>query len=190
MLFRSYNVSPYIERCAVSLFEQTFERIEFVFVDDCSPDDSIAILNEVAERYPERKPHIKLIRHTSNRGIGASRNTLLENASGEYLMWVDSDDFIELDMVETMIAKAYRTDADIVFCSYFQNSLERKQYVQKIAFSESKNRILDSSFEQPSLWNKMFKLNLLLKNNLCFPLTINYGEDLSFVPREIGRAHV
>ena len=58
-----YNVSKYIEQCAVSLFEQTYDNIEYVFVDDCSPDDSIALLKKVMERYPKRKDQVKIVAH-------------------------------------------------------------------------------------------------------------------------------
>lgn len=64
-----YNVSKYIEQCAVSLFEQTYDNIEYVFVDDCSPDDSIALLKKVMERYPKRKDQVKIVAHEKSRAI-------------------------------------------------------------------------------------------------------------------------
>lgn len=70
-----YKVEKYIERCARSLFEQTLESIEFIFVDDCSPDQSIKILQSVLQEYPHRTPHTKIIRHERNRGLAAARNT-------------------------------------------------------------------------------------------------------------------
>jgi len=111
-----YNVSNYIERCAHSLFQQTFENIEYVFVNDCTPDDSIEKLQKVIEQYPNRKPFIKIVHHEKNRGLAAARNTAIDNSSGKYIQHIDSDDYIELDMIETMYKKAEKEQADIVVC--------------------------------------------------------------------------
>ncbi len=176
-----YNVSRYIERCAVSLFEQTFERIEFVFVDDCSPDDSIAILNEVAERYPERKPHIKLIRHSSNRGIGASRNTLLENASGDYLMWVDSDDFIEKNAVAFMLEHAQKNVADLLtsesYYIYYSNTQKNKYSQKSSACPFEYLADLSKRSSRAALWGTLSKRELWSVHAIRIPEGINYGED-------------
>ena len=75
-----YNVEKYIERCAVSLFEQTYENIEYVFVNDCTPDQSIKVLKHVLGRYPQRSSKTKVINHDRNRGVAASRNTALDKA--------------------------------------------------------------------------------------------------------------
>ena len=76
-----YNVKLYIERCVRSLMEQTLENIEFIFVNDCTPDDSMDILHYVLEEYPKRREQIKIIEHETNRGISAVRNTGLKNAT-------------------------------------------------------------------------------------------------------------
>ncbi len=109
-----YNVEKYIERCAVSLFEQDFEDIEYIFVNDCTPDNSIQILEEVIEKYPNRKSNVKIIHYKANKGLGSARKTGLEQATGEYVLHIDSDDWVELDMVLCLYNKAIETDADIV----------------------------------------------------------------------------
>ena len=96
-----YGVEHYIERCARSLFEQTYPDIEYVFVDDCSSDQSIAVLEKVMEDYPLRKPHVKIIHHERNKGLSAARNTALEASAGDYVMHVDSDDYIEKTLIKT-----------------------------------------------------------------------------------------
>ena len=70
-----YNVSKFIERCARSLFEQTFESIEYIFVNDCTPDDSITKLNKIIIDYPQRSKSIRIIEHETNRGLAAARNS-------------------------------------------------------------------------------------------------------------------
>ena len=81
-----YGVEKYIERCARSLFEQTMkEGIEFIFVDDCTPDRSMEILERVREEYPERTRQVKIVRHPENQGLTGARNTALKEAEGEFL---------------------------------------------------------------------------------------------------------
>ena len=80
-----YGVEKYIERCARSLFEQTMkDDIEFIFVDDCTPDKSIEILQKVLEEYPERKNQVKIIRHETNKGLTGARNTALKHVNVTY----------------------------------------------------------------------------------------------------------
>ena len=80
-----YNVEHFITRCATSLLEQTMKDVEFIFVDDVTPDKSIHLLQEVLGHYPERKEQVKLIRHVTNQGLPAARNSGLAVASGEYI---------------------------------------------------------------------------------------------------------
>ena len=93
-----YNVSAYIGRCARSLFEQTFDDIEYIFVNDCTPDDSMERLEAVIEQYPERAGQVKIINQEQNQGPGTARNVALLAASGEYVCCVDSDDYVEYNM--------------------------------------------------------------------------------------------
>lgn len=74
-----YGVEKYIERCAKSLLEQTYQDIEYIFVDDCSPDNSIDILNKVLSQYPTRKEQVKVIRHDKNLGSACTRNTAVRH---------------------------------------------------------------------------------------------------------------
>lgn len=80
-----YKVEKYIERCARSLFNQTLDDIEYIFVDDCSPDRSIEILNQVIGDYPRRKDQVQIIHHASNQGLALARQTGLKAATGEYI---------------------------------------------------------------------------------------------------------
>ena len=73
-----YGVEKYIERCAVSLFEQTYSNIEYIFVNDCTCDNSMGILKSILDKYPERKKQVKIIVHEQNKGLGAARNTAIK----------------------------------------------------------------------------------------------------------------
>lgn len=113
-----YGVEKYIERCARSLFEQTLEDMEFVFVDDCTKDNSIAILEKVILDYPKRKDQIKIIHHEQNKGLSHARETGVKNATGDYIGHCDSDDWVEKEMYEEMYLKAMQDNCDFVKCGH------------------------------------------------------------------------
>ena len=110
-----YNVEAYIERCLHSLFSQTLNDIEYIFVDDATPDSSIELIYKTIESYPNRRNQIKVLRHTYNRGLAAARTTGMREATGEYIISCDPDDYIEQDMYEKMYLRAVETSADIMF---------------------------------------------------------------------------
>ena len=128
-----YGVEKYIEKCARSLFEQTMkEGIEFIFVNDCTPDKSIEILEQVLSEYPQRKAQVKIIHHEKNGGPVAARNTAIVHAAGKYMICCDADDWIAPDLYETMYAKAVGTDADVVCCSMIIPPDWKCKRIQKI----------------------------------------------------------
>ena len=87
-----YNVEQYIERCLYTLFGQTMDDIEYIFVDDSSTDSSVKIINKSLELYPYRKVLTKILRHSSNLGVGAARTTGIKAATGDYIIHCDPDD--------------------------------------------------------------------------------------------------
>ncbi|MFK8275584.1 glycosyltransferase family 2 protein [Capnocytophaga cynodegmi] len=180
-----YGVAQFIERCAISLFEQTFVDIEYIFINDCTPDNSITILERVITRYPHRKPKVKIIQHKNNRGLAAARNTGVQNAIGEYILHVDSDDCLEVNMVELLYNKAIQEDADLVFCDYildFKNSSKKVEQVWDSDKQEFIKRILSAS-SAPSIWNKLSKKSLYTDYGIQAIEGINLGEDFLVVPK-------
>ena len=115
----TYNVEMYIERCLVSMFEQTMDDVEYIFVNDCTPDQSMQVLEEVIAKYPDRQKHIRIINHESNQGFSAARNTGLDAATGEYLYYADGDDWAEKTMLADMYAAAKEKDSEIVWCDFY-----------------------------------------------------------------------
>lgn len=113
-----FKVRNFIERCVCSLFEQTLTDIEYIFVDDASPDDSLDILKACLERYPDVR-QVKIIGHEKNRGLTAARNTGLRYATGEYIAHCDSDDYADRSMYQKLYDKASETNADLVFCDFY-----------------------------------------------------------------------
>lgn len=118
LLIPIYCVEKRIERCAVSLFEQTYENIEYIFVNDCTPDNSIGVLKMVMEKYPNRLSAVKIIDHEQNKGLASARNTAVDNAIGEFVLHVDSDDYLSVNAVEELINQQCLDDSDIVNSGY------------------------------------------------------------------------
>lgn len=110
-----YKVEAYIEKCARSLFAQTCADIEFLFVDDCSQDGSIAKLESVLKDYPARSTQVRILRHERNSGLIAARQTALRTATGDYVAHCDSDDWVDPEYYARMIAAAEVTGADLVY---------------------------------------------------------------------------
>lgn len=111
-----YKVEEYIERCARSLFGQTLEDIEYIIVDDCSPDGSMEIMERVLDQYPQRRAQVKILHNDVNRGQAYSRHKGIEAATGEYIIHCDSDDYVEKDIYEKLYSKAKAENLDMVIC--------------------------------------------------------------------------
>ncbi|MBS9768167.1 MAG: glycosyltransferase family 2 protein [Flavobacteriaceae bacterium] len=176
-----YNVEEYIERCAVSLFEQDFNDIEYIFINDCTPDNSIKILERVIEKYPNRKPNVKILHHEENKGLGSARNIGLQQAFGEYILHIDSDDWCEVNMVSSLYKKAKETDADIVGCDFYKSYKERdicfkQEYSEDI--EENLLQLLLNNKVVASVWSKIVRRDLYIKNKIYPPKNINFAEDL------------
>ena len=175
-----YGVEKYIERCARSLFEQTMtDGIEFIFVNDCTKDKSIAILERVLEEYPARKSQVKIIHHEQNSGLIAARNTGLAHAQGDYIIHCDSDDWVDLNMYKTMYNKAVETDADVVCCSHIEEYKNKKKTFSPVlanTICEYIEKNTGSNFN--SLWNKLYKSKIAQDKSLCLPKHIYMGEDI------------
>ena len=171
-----YNVENYIEQCARTLFEQTMEELELIFVNDHTPDNSMQILRHVVNDYPNRM--VKIIDLDTNKGVANARNIGLNNAVGEYIGFVDSDDWIEKDMFSSLYTCAQ--GKDICGCS-FVNEYPEKSIVFKQKYSSDKNENIKRLIEGdifPSLCTEIVRRGLYIKNNIRFYPNLNAAEDL------------
>ena len=180
-----FNVEPYVERCCRSLFEQTYENLEFVFVDDCSTDNSINIIEQVSSEYPSRRGQIQIVRHQKNRGLAASRNTALEVAKGDFLMLVDSDDWIEHNAVELLLQRQLQTNADIV---YGQTTAHYQDYDEDLIepyYNNKEEMILHSTrlVVDHVLWKRLYRRSLFVDNGIRWKEGWDYGEDHYMLPQ-------
>lgn len=175
-----YNVSNYIERCAHSLFQQTFEDIEYVFVNDATPDDSVEKLKKILEQYPNRQNQVKLLHHKENKGLASTRITALEASSGNYISIVDSDDYIELNMIELLYEKIVEDEADIAVCDIIVEYNNRSEYISDIIPDNKEDyltAIVRNSDTGVSLWNKLYRRELYEREDSRVPSGLNYMED-------------
>ena len=156
-----YNVEPYIARCARSLFGQTLKDLEYIFIDDCSPDGSMSILQDVLEEFPERKDQVKCIRMPHNSGLAVVRMQGLAMASGDYVIHCDSDDELAPDAYRSLYEKAVSGDYDIVICDYLL--VRDKQCSVKSQYAppgEELKSILTGKV-MGSVWSRLVRHSLL-----------------------------
>lgn len=137
-----YNVEAFIEKCARSIFGQTYTALEFVFVDDCCTDSSIAVLNRVINEYPCLKQHVNIIHHPQNSGLAAARNTAVAACHGDFVIHVDSDDWIDLEAIELLVKKQQETDADMVYTKGYYKHTQTSQWCNNDGWSTDKETTL------------------------------------------------
>lgn len=174
-----FNVEAYIQRCAICLFEQTYPIFEFIFIDDASPDNSIAILKNTIKEYPELEKKIKIITHDKNYGLATTRNTAISNAKGDFVFFVDSDDYIEKQTIEWMVNKQKETNADVIIGDFFlhtQDGIQEKRYPRSNKKEEQLLSILNTDIFH-SVWNKLMRRSLFVDNNIRAKEGNNFGED-------------
>jgi len=184
ILIPIYGVEAYIEKCAESLFRQTYCDIEYVFVNDCTPDDSIAILRNVASKYPHRQKNMRIVTHEENSGLAVSRLTGLAYATGEFIMFVDSDDYLELNAVEQLASIAENEGSDIVSGGFYHEFTGGKRLYESPP-SISKEEYLTLILKRQvkcNIWGRLYRRTLFNKG-ITFIKGINNGEDYVVVSR-------
>lgn len=175
-----YGVEKYIDKCLNSLVKQSLKEIEIIVVNDGTKDNSQKIIDKYVKKYPDKiKSYIK-----ENGGQGSARNYGLKKATGEYIGYVDSDDFVEKDMYKKLYNKAKENNYDIVVCGNY-NVSEDYQNKNIDAFINNYNTDLENIFfGKMAVWNKIYKRDILIKNKLEFKEKVWY-EDLAFTLKAI-----
>lgn len=175
-----YGVEKYIDKCLNSLVKQSLKEIEIIVVNDGTKDNSQKIIDKYVKKYPDKiKSYIK-----ENGGQGSARNYGLKKATGEYIGYVDSDDFVEKDMYKKLYNKAKENNYDIVVCGNY-NVSEDYQNKNIDTFINNYNTDLENIFfGKMAVWNKIYKRDILIKNKLEFKEKVWY-EDLAFTLKAI-----
>ncbi len=172
-----YKVEPYLKRTLDSIFTQTYHNLDFVFVDDGSPDNSLRVLNDTIHQYGIDRTQYTIINHPHNQGIAASRVDCIANASGEYVLFVDSDDWIEPIMVESLINATNNGRIDIVgsdIIGDYQDGI-RKYHHENYAETCWDNMVRCLNYEiNTVLWKLLIRRTLFDNFKIG---KINIGED-------------
>lgn len=177
-----YNVEKYLDRCVNSLISQTLEEIEIILVNDGSPDGSQNIIDRYVKNFPQKVVGLA----KPNGGLSDARNYGISHAKGEYVGFIDSDDYADVTMFEKMYNEAKRSNSDIVTCGYYgvDENTNKFKYFQKgnmsfygFSLSESPKLLYINS---PYAWNKIYRRELFIKTGILFPKGLLY-EDIATV---------
>ncbi|HOZ54957.1 MAG TPA: glycosyltransferase [Clostridia bacterium] len=166
-----YNVQDYIRKCMESLVNQTLDDIELIIVNDGSTDGSI----EIAKEYQEKNKKIKIV-NKKNGGLSDARNYGVRYANGEYIAFLDSDDYVEYDTYERMYEKAIEEQADCVECNFIWEYENKSKIDIGYMYSNKSEMII---YSRVVAWNKLIKNSLLKNIDEIFPIGLRY-EDIEF----------
>ena len=178
-----YNVQRYIVKCLDSLVNQTLSNIEVIVINDGSTDNSIDIIKKYEQKYQDKI----IVIDKKNEGVGEARNCGIKIARGKYLGFVDSDDYVELNMFEKLYNKANENNSDIAICQ-FKNVDEDYNFLETETIHLASNINTKKDLNQlikinPAPWNKIYKKDLFVKNDIYF--TKLWFEDLEAITKVI-----
>ena len=182
-----YNTENFLDRCLKSIVSQNLKEIEIIIVNDNSPDNSKVII----EKYASEDRRVVVINKKENKGLSAARKSGLEIAKGEYILHIDSDDWIEPNYFYDMYNLAKKENADIVISDYYKdydNGEILYEIDQKKDFLLEKKEVINNIFSMksaPAVWNKLIKRSLYIENEVLPVDSISLGEDLVVTPRLI-----
>lgn len=176
-----YNVEKYIERCARSIFEQAYENLEIIFVNDCTPDNSVGVLRKVLAEYPNRIAQTQIINHEKNLGLAGARLTGLKTSTGKYIQNIDSDDYIDKNMISDMVALAEQENADITICDFMYVYTNKKEhiYVNPPLDPLSCLECVLVGIVHSSVCNKLISRDLFINNRIHQFVGLDLREDFS-----------
>ena len=168
-----YGVEPYIRQCAESVLAQTYEDIEFIFVNDGTKDRSMEVLEAlIEEKFSHLRPRITII-NKENGGLPSARKSGLDAATGEYILFVDSDDWLELNAVERVVADAERTDADLVYFHLVKEYENRQSVKYEKSYTAKNKRLWVRNLLNYNSYGytvtKCFRRRLYTDNFVSFP---------------------
>ncbi len=176
-----YKVEPFIERCTRSLLEQTLSDVEFIFVDDASPDESRIIIERVAAEYDR---DVRILTHAQNQGLPAARNTGLAEAKGEFIYHCDSDDYLEPTMLEDMYNAATAQQADFVYCDFYLDFGTSRREMTNPDYTDPEQMIKEgflAGLMKYNVWNKFVARKLYTESGILFPAGHGMGEDMTII---------
>ncbi len=188
-----YGVERYISKCARSLFAQSYPSCEFIFVDDNSRDRSLEELKVTIAEFPTLKDRIKVISHSENMGVASARNSAMDAATGDYILFVDSDDWVDPEIVSKLVKHAESTSADIcnAWCKSVTESGEQEP-MPTVWIGDNRSHftalVEQSHIAQNHIRGVLFRRSLFEDNALRFTPQVDFGEDYSLLPQVVYHA--
>lgn len=183
-----YNSEKYLKETLESALSQTFPSIEYLIMDDCSTDTSMAIVQEYQQTHPRRE-HIRIVHQPRNMGIGIARNRIIDEAQGQYLYFLDADDLITPDAISLLHENAIQNDAEMVYASHerieeFDGNHNTTVFQHAKRNFTQENEFANYAYEEygrlpAPVWNILFRMDVFRKNQLRFADT-NFWEDFTF----------
>lgn len=179
ILIPVYKAEKYISQCMESVLGQTYKNLEIIIVDDASPDNSIAIAESLIQK-TDNKFDVKILHNEKNKGIADTRNMLLDNATGDYILFVDSDDYIEIDAIDSLVNIANKTDCDIVRCGYFEVKNHQVRTVSQKPWSNKTDLLKQhiSAWDSiEAMWQLLIRRRMIEEHHIRFAKGVNASED-------------
>jgi glycosyltransferase involved in cell wall biosynthesis len=177
-----YNAEKTLKKCVDSLLNQTYNNIEIILVNDCSKDNSLDICNE----YSKANDNVKVISNDRNYGVSDTRNNGIDNSTGEYICFVDSDDYVESNYIEVLYYY-YQKYNTVPICGFVYHDEYNHEKPVKYSWSGDEGLVslgeafrLKSELYLTALWNKLFDRRLIVEKNIRFDTNVSVGEDLRF----------
>jgi glycosyltransferase involved in cell wall biosynthesis len=193
-----YGTEKYLNQCVQSILNQTLKNIEIICIDDCSPDNSV----QIVERFKQQDARVKLIRHKNNTGQGGARNTGIIAAQADFIASVDSDDSIKPNMLEVLWEASDNGRFDIVCCGYSrvdeygkeikESKFARREIIRDQILKNSVDNIITPDINiftlmNPSIWNKLWRKSLFTDSQVFFPHKLYY-QDMATIPLLVANA--
>lgn len=184
-----YNTSLYLSKCIDSILEQTYPDFEIICIDDGSTDTSL----QICKQYADKNENIRVYQQ-SNQGVAAARNLGLKHATGEYVSFVDSDDWLEPDMYEKLVRSAEENKSDVVVTNIFMvdesGKKEARNNLDRVPEVFDNMKLVQYAFEREAhksitawVWNKLFRRDYIAKRQILFDKKLMIGEDVEFLVR-------
>lgn len=182
-----YNAEKTIERCVRSICEGIYDNVQVILIEDCSKDESWNVCQKLKKAYKS----VECIQNERNRGVSYTRNKGLEIADGKYLMFVDSDDWVEPNYVEAFVNVQKESGSPLVVSGYINHDEVQNGKTEYFGFEgidrhklvdykECLEKLFEDRFAQV-LWNKIFQMEIVKQNHICFDESISIGEDFRFI---------
>lgn len=171
-----YNAEKYLRQCIDSILAQTYRNLQVVIVDDGSKDNSLSI----CQNYASKDPRVEVY-HQENQGVATTRNQLLKKVKGDYVLFIDADDWMDIEMVSQLVSLSNTSKADMVMCDRVVNDEKPSEIETKVFELDRRKAVEDFLYHKyftGSLWNKLFKSKDL--DGIEFHKEVSYGEDALF----------